>query len=261
MVLRRWIARAVVTAAALGGVVGAGSAAQAGDAGYVAIGDSYASGVGAGNYRDAVCRQSVDGSYPVLWAKAKGLTLTDRTCSGATVATVRAGQLADLNDRTRWVTITVGGNDIGFTTTFTQCVVGSEGDCHTAVQGSIGTMLTSLPGSLEGLFTEVAGRAPNAHIVVTGYPHLVAEAGASCGTLTDPKRAALNHGADVLNEVLRNKATRSQFSFVDVRAAFAGHEACSARPWVHGLVFTGEAFHPTRDGYAAYGRELVAATR
>ncbi len=267
---RRFMVSAVVLAA-LGAVAVTGAAARADEQGtYVALGDSYASGVGAGPYEDGACLRSVGRSYPARWAAghaggAQQLGLVDRTCAGATIDTVRRDQLAALDARTRWVTVTVGGNDAGFSSTLQQCLQGGDAACHSAARTSIGTMTTRLPGALDGLYGEIRGRAPNARVVVVGYPHLVSRPGAgpACGPLSDGKRGSLNAAADTLAEVIRNRAARhSGFTFVDGRAVFAGHEACSAEPWIHALAQNAaESFHPTADGHQAYADALLAATR
>ncbi len=60
----------------------------------VALGDSYASGVGTGRYREdgSDCRRS-SYAYPVLLADARRYDLRFRACSGATIAHVRSTQL------------------------------------------------------------------------------------------------------------------------------------------------------------------------
>ena len=94
----------------------AGSAvlpASAGDRGttqYVALGDSYASGVGANYYMDpdpADCLQSALG-YPELLDERKRIDLvTNATCSGDTISDVFSA-LGNLNATTDLVTLTVG---------------------------------------------------------------------------------------------------------------------------------------------------------
>jgi lysophospholipase L1-like esterase len=261
---------AVVLTAALGGAAAVSATAQADEAHtYVALGDSYASGVGAGPYRDEQCRRSERNSYPAQWVAARTdeappPTFVDRTCSGATVADVQRHQLAVLTTGTRWVTVTIGGNDVGFSATLQQCLQGGEAACHTAAQRSIGTMTTMLPGTLDALFGQIRGAAPNAKVYVVGYPRLVAQVGAGrdCGPLTEGERATLNAAADTLAEVIRHRAARQAgFAFIDGRTVFAGHEACSAAPWIHGLRQDAmESFHPTADGYRAYADALREVT-
>jgi hypothetical protein len=84
-------ATGTVTALAL---IGAG-AAQASGANYVALGDSYSSGVGAGDYTSASgdCDISPN-AYPYLWDGANApSSFADEACSGGTTASVISSQL------------------------------------------------------------------------------------------------------------------------------------------------------------------------
>ena len=64
---------------------------------YVALGDSYSSGVGTRSYISdgTSCQRSVY-AYPALIAAAQGYALNFRACSGATVADVTSTQLGAL---------------------------------------------------------------------------------------------------------------------------------------------------------------------
>ena len=59
----------VAAAAVVSALSVAAPAAAQSSANYVALGDSYSSGVGAGNYSDGSCDQSAN-AYSALWAKA-----------------------------------------------------------------------------------------------------------------------------------------------------------------------------------------------
>ena len=89
---------------------------------YVALGDSYSSGVGTRSYLNdgTSCQRSVY-TYLSLIASAKGYALNFRACSGATVADVTNTQLSALSASTAYVTMSVGGNDAGFASVLTTC--------------------------------------------------------------------------------------------------------------------------------------------
>jgi lysophospholipase L1-like esterase len=269
--MRRWIVGSAIATAAVAAVALTGAVAQAAEArDYVVLGDSYASGLGAGSYRDHTCYQSNGYSYASRWVAKKGRatfgdTIVNRSCSGATVTDVRTKQLGNLGKDTGWVTITVGGNDIGFTSTLTTCVLGSDADCATAVQASIGKASIFLPGALDDLFTTIRSKAPNAKVYVVGYPILVTTGSTTVGNcmLSTYERQQLHHSANVLAEVIRQRtAARSGFTFVDGRSVFAGHEACTAAPWINrpGIGALNEAFHPNRTGYEQYANRLKQIT-
>src|SRR5687768_8413680 len=82
---------------------------------YVALGDSYSSGTGTRSYlADGTSCQRSTSAFPSLVAAARGYALNFRACSGAKVADVTTTQLGALTTATRYVTISVGGNDAGF---------------------------------------------------------------------------------------------------------------------------------------------------
>ncbi len=82
---------------------------------YVALGDSYASGVGTRSYiaGSGSCQRSTK-AYPYVDAARIGANLTFVACSGARVADVTANQLASVTASANLVSVQVGGNDAGF---------------------------------------------------------------------------------------------------------------------------------------------------
>ncbi|RIV36136.1 SGNH/GDSL hydrolase family protein [Micromonospora radicis] len=230
---------------------------------YVALGDSYASGVGAYPYDSAsgACLRSPK-SYPRLLVSALGgYTLKDVTCSGATIADVRGKQLSALSGKTALVSITVGGNDAQFSSVARGCLTESEWFCETATMYSSYYARNQMVGELAGLYSEIKRRAPRAKVVVLGYPRLVARTG-SCGAISPSatKRANMNANADAVAEGTRTAAGRAGVTFVDMRPVLAGAEACSPKPFLHGVDLTRltETFHPTGEGHAAYTLMLAA---
>src|SRR4051794_18618165 len=108
---RRWASRSAASVAAVMALaMGQATPAAAAGVDYVALGDSYAAGTGAGKYLDSGCGNTRAG-YPSLLDAQRGVTLTARaTCSGATTSDVVATQVASLSAKTSVVTLTVGGN-------------------------------------------------------------------------------------------------------------------------------------------------------
>src|SRR5689334_9215862 len=90
--------------------VAAAPAVAASSIDYVALGDSYSSGVGAPGQTGS-CLRSPYG-YPAQWAAAQQpRTFTDITCGGAQTSDVIATQAPAIPDGTDLVSITIGGND------------------------------------------------------------------------------------------------------------------------------------------------------
>ncbi|MFC3572351.1 SGNH/GDSL hydrolase family protein [Streptomyces yaanensis] len=234
------------------GATTAQAAPEARATGYVALGDSYSAGVGAGSYlgSSVECLRSSQ-SYPALWAAAHApSSFTFTACNGARTSDVMAGQLGALSTRTGLVSITVGGSDSGFSDVMMTCVLRGHSACLSAVAKARSYMDAALPGNLDRLYTAIRRKAPAARVVVLGYPHLYKLHGTCSAGLSDSERSAINNAVDHLNGVIAKRVADHGFTFGDVRSAFSGHEICSSSPWmrsVNWLAVT-ESYHPTALG-------------
>ena len=248
--------RVPLVAAAFCAVLGtlfltAGPAAAAG-ANYVALGDSYASGVGSGSYTSSSgsCLRSTL-AYPQLWANAHApSSFTFVACSGAKTTDVNANQLSALSSATSLVSITIGGNDVGFATVMEDCVLYSTSTCVSDVNQAEQVAQTQLPGWLDTTYNGIRSHAPNARVVVVDYPRFYHDLWYCIG-LSSTDRNKINEGADVLDTVIQSAASRHGFSFADVRPAFAnGHEICDSNSWLHSVDWSNivQSYHPTSAG-------------
>ncbi|WP_168801626.1 SGNH/GDSL hydrolase family protein [Glycomyces buryatensis] len=225
---------------------------------YTALGDSYASGVGAGDYiGDDGCYRSAN-AYPKQAAAEIGEKLKFNACSGAVVADVVENQLIHLTDETVHVTIGVGGNDAGFSSVLGACAGTDTAACTAAVEGARAIITDTLPTRLDDLYTQVETEADKASIVVVGNPRLFNET--SCDdtlAITPEEQALLNDAADLLAETTAAVTADHGFEFADVREAFTGHEVCSADPWLLGYTGNFESFHPNAAGQDGYTDVVV----
>ncbi|WP_181364999.1 SGNH/GDSL hydrolase family protein [Arthrobacter sp. HMWF013] len=234
---------------------------------YVALGDSYAAGVGAGAYVDSTCGRSAN-AYSELADDLKSVKVTTNVaCGGATTEIVVNSQLGVLDWKTDLVTITAGGNNLDFGTLAAACATALVGypaspECTAAatnaiIEGENG----QLAGEVGNMILSVHAAAPNARIVVTGYPYILEPLPAS---QTDPTsfNAVATRLINGLNGSIELAATTAagtfgvDVTFVGVTEAFAGHGALTQDPWIN-LDFTdpGSFLHPNaagyRDGYLA----------
>ncbi|WP_210585188.1 SGNH/GDSL hydrolase family protein [Streptomyces sp. GESEQ-35] len=242
----------------------AGAPAQAAeDLEYVALGDSYASGVGAGHYDTAsgACKRSTL-NYPALsQAVHPEYTLKDVSCSGATIADVRANQLSTVTSGTDLVSLTVGGNDAQFSTVVKNCLEESDSYCKTSTMWMSYYARNQLVTELAGLYKDIRARAPQAEIIVLGYPQALSPTG-TCPVidLSAAKRTYMNGFADALAEGAKAAAAQEPVTFVDVRDTFKGHGACGSDSWINDLNNASEVFHPNLTGYVAgYSDQLNKA--
>ncbi len=241
----------------------AGPAQAAGSPNYVALGDSYSSGDGAGNYSDGSCLQSAN-AYPVLWHNGHGGSFVNATCAGATTSDVINNELGGLSASTSLVSITIGGNDVGFANVMTTCVLGSDSACVSAIQQAEQQAQSTLPGALDTTLSDIAARAPNAKVVVMGYPQFYdLSRSSTCIGLSTTKRTYINQGASVLDSVISAAAGRHGDPYVDVNGYFAGHQICDSNSYLISVDWfnLSDSYHPNAAGQAyGYLPALVSAT-
>jgi lysophospholipase L1-like esterase len=229
------------------------SPASAAGARYVALGDSYASGVGSGSYisSSGSCLRSTL-AYSQLWANAHApASYVSVACSGAKTTDVNANQLSSLSSSTTLVSVTIGGNDVGFATVMQDCVIYGTDTCVSEVNAAENTARTQLPGWLDTTYNGIRSHSPTANVVVVDYPRFYHDLW-YCVGLSSTSRNKINEGADVLDGVIQAAASRHGFKFADVRAAFAnGHEICDgSSSWLHSVDWSNitQSYHPTAAG-------------
>ena len=257
--MSRTVFRAAVTATLVsGGLVVAMAASPAAGAAstvkYVALGDSYSSGLGAGNYisSSGSCDRS-NNAYSQQWANGNlPASFSFVACSGATTADVQSSQVSALNSGTTLVSITIGGNDAGFSSVMETCVLESTSSCVNAVNTAESFVATTLPGRLDATLAAIRSRAPNARVVVLDYPELYdLSKSSSCIGLSTTDRTKLNEAADRIDSAISAAAGRAGDPFADVRSQFSGHEICDgSSSWLHSVdIFNiGDSYHPTASG-------------
>ncbi|MBM7506305.1 lysophospholipase L1-like esterase [Nocardioides salarius] len=220
---------------------------------YVALGDSYSSGTGTRSYvADGTSCLRSSKAYPSLVAARRGYTLDLRACSGAVVADVTSAQLGALSAATAYVTISVGGNDAGFADVLTTCATPWwMASCSRAVDRARSFINATLPGRLATLYSQIRTRAPQARVVVVGYPRVFGDE--DCNALTffsGSERSSLNATADLLNRRLREQAAARGFAFADPTGRFSGHAVCADAEWINGLSYpVVESYHPNGPGH------------
>lgn len=245
------------------------------DARYVALGSSFAAGIGLGERAPGspfACQRSVNG-YPQQLARLMGVSLSDMTCSGATIKQVLHGgqffqgpQIDAVGTNTELVTITAGGNDIDYVGDLVMMSYQNR-------EGIVGALLdrfwhgakpveerqfAQLKNEMVATFHEIALRAPHARIVVVTYPAILPPTG-TCAQIDirDAESALMKSVGTRLAEVTREAAQTAGATLVEMATLSTGHDACSADPWVNGAKpEQGAAFHPTLAGAQATARQI-----
>ena len=230
---------------------------------YVALGDSYAA-LGSADAETDECRRSAD-NYPSLVRNATGLNEgVDSSCSGAVTGELLEEQVGSLNEDVDLITLSIGGNDIGFPEIagcFEGVLTGERsyeciGELETFVAGEV----AKLPESLDAVYTEIKERSPEAEIITTGYMPLMST-DAECGFLSIIPGQYRQWAVDLTDEVngiVRDAATRHEAHFVMPDNAYA-HTVCAApgERWTDllGDETNAYAMHPT-----PLGQQVMANT-
>lgn len=240
---------------------------------YVALGSSFAAGPGVpeplGN-----CGRS-DSNYANLVANALGLSLTDVSCNGATTDNIRhtpqngaAPQIDAVTADTMLVTVTIGGNDINYTSSTFACA-GTPAEEHCTAnldQAWINDAVSQLPDKLGATLDAIRASAPEATIVLVTYPRVFPVDAVNCSELelsaedTNYLAALGQTLEDIFVSVTENKQNLIADSYV----LAAGHGPCAgtvSERWVNGnlVASSGIRYHPTAEGHAAMAGLVLEA--
>jgi lysophospholipase L1-like esterase len=226
---------------------------------YVALGDSYSSGVGTREFYEepGECSRGPK-AYPPKIAANKGYALNFEACSGAKTTDVNAKQLGHLSSTTSLVTITIGGNDAGFSNVIINCAL-YYFTCGSAISEANEFIKNKLPGLLETTYNDIRARATTAKVVVLGYPKLFTKEGKTCNVnfLTSENEKKMNSTAELLDGVIKTRAEAAKFTFVNPTAAFEPHEVCSSSEWLNGQSNPlSESYHPNVSGQADFTTQV-----
>ena len=218
---------------------------------YVALGDSYSSGVGTRVFYEesGECDRSPDAYGPKIAAK-RGYTLNFEACSGAKTGELIEKQLGKLTSSTALVTITIGGNDAGFSNVILNCAL-YYFTCGSAISEADEYIAKTLPGKLETTYKDIRAKATAAEVIVLGYPKLFTKEGTTCNVnfLTSGNEKKMNESAEKLDAVIKARAEALKFKFVNPTSAFEAHEVCASEEWLNGQSLPlSESYHPNVKG-------------
>ena len=245
---------------------------------YVALGSSFAAGLGLGPRvpgSPCLCMRSSNG-YPQVLARRAGYDLVDRSCSGATARHVLRGgqffqkpQLDAVTPETELVTLTAGGNDVGYVGDLTLMALrrggGSRFQAAVArvlwkgVRPVEGRDFAQLRENLDVILVEIRRRALRARVVAVTYPVILPQQAHYLQAGINEEEAALMRAVgERLAEVTRAAAEGAGVLLADMARLSIGHDCCSAEPWVHGArPGKGAPFHPTIAGAEATAGEIM----
>lgn len=244
---------------------------------YVALGSSMAAGPG--------IRPAVAGSpfaagrsarnYPHLVARARNLDLVDVTFSGATTAHLLTDrqfgappQIEALDGSEALVTITIGGNDVGYVPLLSAASMFGPLAPILPVTGALldtakrQRALDGIEAALTAVGAAVRERAPHARVLFVDYLTLMPPAGVRAGRLPERVAGLARHVAGELERHTAAAAAATGCEIVRAGQASREHHPWSARPWTvgAGLMLPWRPFpwHPNAAGMAAVADLIVA---
>lgn len=256
---------------------------------YVALGSSFASGPGIADIIDKGCARSSN-NYAQQVARALDLSLTDVTCSGATIANVVdtpqrnhgreivPPQIDALSESTQLVTITVGGNSFNYSLRTIQAACDATGVFSRAVNKSVlcfmvGQMdtegsaeaLATIDEQLTDMLTKIQAKAPQAKIIFVDYATIfgVSPNGPEdCAANQPIDKSMVNEfivQADLFATAIEQVTSNLGIELVQLSEVSKDHHVCASTPWITGFEYTTEGvipYHPTADAMNA-AAELV----
>lgn len=251
---------------------------------YVAMGDSFSSGEGNAPFIEGTddpgtneCHRSVV-AYPERLVSALGHSndVENVACSGSLTFHLtsegRWNEPAQINALSGGdvglVTLTIGGNDIGFAKVVSTCIAGLRACDSKARRSEIAERILELRATLTRTYRRISEELSNSsRILVVGYPRLFAE-GRGCGpysSLGREERVWLNDMAGLLDRVIHRASANAAVEFLSVLDAFGGHELCrgasgTSGTWVNKptLINKVRSVHPNSDGHLAIAERVVA---
>lgn len=254
---------------------------------YVALGDSYAAGpvIPVQTGKPAGCRRSTE-NYPAIIARIFGLPdFRDVSCSAATTEHLAAPQpvqpgvndpqLDALSEDTGLVTLTIGGNDIGFGSIIRECATRSPlapagaacRDFYTE-DGSdeLAERIDATAAKIAAALDEIEERAPDARVLVVGYPAILPDSGPGCFPaipFSPGDVAYLRETEKRLNAMLADEAEDAGVDYIDTYIPSIGHDICTLPgiKWIEGMIPTAAdaPVHPNALGMSAMATAVIEA--
>lgn len=177
------------------------------------------------------------------------------------------------------VTMSIGGNDIGFSSILTKCVNPFEKhtcyNTYTERKQVVGTINNLYPKLLSMYQQLKRDAAVDAKIYIVGYPE-IAVANGNCANnvhFDNDEIIFSNNLIAYLNGMVKSAADHAGVYYVDITNALAGHRLCETKSnqvAVHGLTlsneftlskpFAAESYHPNKLGQQLMANTIAAQT-
>jgi len=219
---------------------------------YAALGDSFSAAPFLPSSSTDGCGRSDQNYAHQVAEQLEDAELLDVTCGGATSADilqsqdqgqhVQPPQIEAVSADTDLVTLGLGVNDAGFSSVAAyECLLLATNDpdgspCEDANAKRMPAIFKRIQNRLVGVLEAIEGRAPDAQVLLVGYPQLLPASG-SCRDRIPLARGDVDfvrESYNRLNDTLEAAADEVGVEYVDVAAAGKNHDICSDHPWING---------------------------
>ncbi len=232
---------------------------------------------------DELCGTPAQDDWYYTYAMTSPAAVGDLYTATLRCQLVARPQVDAVDRDTDLVFLTIGGNDIGFTTIVTQCMVLREpGGCRSAIEAAdakVATMADDTRAALAEVHRRSRGHAK---VYLLGYPYLLDRASYGIPEVAPvydagaALRALQQKGDRIQRSVvagLSKGARKGAFTFVDVKPSWGGHDhgidprvvADNRNAWLVPVLHPGREYkewvHPTSAGWGASALALRGALR
>ena len=187
-------------------------------------------------------------------------------CSGDVTADIpgQLAQLSALGVQPDLATVTIGGNDAGFSAVLKACFAYTAIQCNNAISGAR-TKINSL--NLRDVYTSIKKRVSNGRLVVVGYPRLFDTSTAAytvhCSWAKLGTLGKMNDLVVAMENRAGSEARAAGVEYVSTMNVLKGHELCTGKSWVRSITILSGKYnsisgHPLKEGQRAM--EAAVAT-
>ena len=184
----------------------------------------------------------------------------------------------------RWqpkvVTVSIGGNDIGFGDLLERCVMPhvsrhhSDNVCFNTYEDrvEVTNLIDKTVPRWTGLFKQLRSDSPETQIYAIGYPDIIDDTG-NCAINVNLGKSELEFAKELvvyINNGIKKAADVADVPYVDITRALVGHRLCEAKSHnvaVNGLtagrdafVFARESYHPNALGHQLIEQMILQKT-
>lgn len=179
------------------------------------------------------------------------------------------------------ITLTGGGNDIGFGDIIKTCLLSNYYSCsYNSTQpgrAAIGQGIARQYYELTVLFARIKSISPDTKVYIIGYPKFIDDKSFFCPSnvpISQNERKMINEAVSYLNQTIKAAASNSGVKYIDIEDSLAGHKLCDkGTAYVTGLALARkigfgstvigaseeqESFHPNKNGHALMARAIGA---